>query len=336
MSPRQRTVSALLLAGITVLATFGVAGAAEPGTQGYFTDDNGHLFEQDIDAIAAAGITKGCNPPSNTRFCPDLNVDRGAMAAFLRRALHLPPASRDHFSDDNRSIFESDINAIAEAGITRGCNPPENTRYCPNDVVSREAMAAFLRRALHLPSGSRDYFTDDNRSIFQADINAIAEAGITKGCNPPANTLYCPREAVSRGAMAAFLRRALELPRVLLQLLLSDHSSASCTKDGTHCSFTLIVSPGRSYRVQEGLFQVLPATSQENSQFNAAGTSFTLTANGEVISMTSLPAETRGGISYREWRRDMSFSAGTHTLVARWRWNGELVLTNIVTVRSSG
>jgi hypothetical protein len=333
---RRSTMWAVLLAGITILATPGVAAGAELGTQGYFTDDNGHLFEEDIDAIAGAGITKGCNPPSNTHFCPDLDVDRGAMAAFLRRALNLPSASEDHFTDDSNSIFEDDINAIAEAGITKGCNPPDNSRFCPNDMVSREAMAAFLRRALNLPSGSEDHFTDDNNSIFQDDINAIAEAGITKGCNPPSNTLYCPREPVSRGAMAAFLRRALDLPFVVLRLPLADHSSASCTKDGASCSFTLIVSPGRSYRVQEGLFQVLPATSQENSEFNAAGTSFTLTANGEVISMTALPVVTSSGISYREWLRGMSFSAGAHTLVGRWRWNGELILTNVVTVQVSG
>jgi hypothetical protein len=216
--PRRHVGRAVFLAGIAVFATFGVARAAEPGTQGYFTDDNGHLFEEDIDAIAAVGITKGCNPPSNTHYCPGLDVDRGAMAAFLRRALKLPDSPKDHFVDDNNSIFEDDINAIAEAGITKGCNPPDNTRFCPNDMVSREAMAAFLRRARNLPPGSEDHFTDDNQSIFQADINAIAEVGITKGCNPPANTLYCPGEPVTRGAMAAFLRRALNLPTVPLVL----------------------------------------------------------------------------------------------------------------------
>lgn len=324
-----------LLAGVGGLVVPGVALGAEPGTQGYFTDDNGHLFEEDIDAIAAAGVTKGCNPPDNDHYCPNLDVDRGAMAAFLRRALNLPPASRDYFIDDNNSTFEDDINAIAEAGITKGCNPPDNTRYCPDDAVSRDAMAAFLRRALDLPPAGKDYFTDDNRSIFQPDINAIAEEGITKGCNPPASTLYCPREAVTRGAMAAFLRRALDLPPVTLRLHLSDHPVARCTKDGLRCSFTIDISPGRSYRIQEGIFQVLPATSQENTEFNAAGTRFTLTANGEVVSMVALSQYTSGGISYREWRRDMSFAAGTHTLVARWRWNGELVLTNVVTVRAS-
>ena len=35
-----------------------------------------------------------------------------------------------------------------------------------------------------------DFFVDDNGSIFQRDINAIALAGITRGCNPPQNDWY--------------------------------------------------------------------------------------------------------------------------------------------------
>jgi hypothetical protein len=67
------------------------------------------------------------------------------MAAFLRRALDLPPGP-NNFVDDNGSAFEADIGAIAAAGITKGCNPPQNNRYCPNDQVTRGQMAAFLHR----------------------------------------------------------------------------------------------------------------------------------------------------------------------------------------------
>lgn len=62
---------------------------SEPGRtpENRFTDDNGHVFESDIDWLANSGITKGCNPPQNDRFCPDDFVTRGQMAAFLHRAL---------------------------------------------------------------------------------------------------------------------------------------------------------------------------------------------------------------------------------------------------------
>ncbi|MDJ0954152.1 MAG: hypothetical protein QNJ81_10775 [Acidimicrobiia bacterium] len=47
----------------------------------------------------------------------------------------------------------------------------------------------------------------DDTSIFEADIEWLASAGVTLGCNPPANDNYCPNEPVTRGQMAAFMHR---------------------------------------------------------------------------------------------------------------------------------
>jgi len=60
-----------------------------PQCDGSFCDDDGSVFEHDIERLAAAGITEGCNPPTNDRYCPDAAVTRGMMAAFLVRALGL-------------------------------------------------------------------------------------------------------------------------------------------------------------------------------------------------------------------------------------------------------
>jgi hypothetical protein len=50
----------------------------------------------------------------------------------------------DDVADDN--AFVSDINWLADAGVTKGCNPPSNTKYCPSAFVTREQMAAFMHR----------------------------------------------------------------------------------------------------------------------------------------------------------------------------------------------
>jgi hypothetical protein len=52
-------------------------------------------------------------------------------------------------------------------------------------------------------------FTDlpDPDEGHNADIIAIQTAGITKGCNPPANDQYCPHDLVTRQDMASFLAR---------------------------------------------------------------------------------------------------------------------------------
>jgi len=187
------------------------SGPPPPVCNGKFCDDDGSPFESDIEKIAAAGITLGCNPPNNNKFCPTGIVTRGAMAAFLARALNLPTGKSIDFTDDNGSVFEADIEKLAAAGITLGCNPPANDRFCPGRVVTREAMAAFLSRALNLPTGKSIDFVDDNNSIFESDIEKLAAAGITLGCNPPANNRFCPTAPVTRQTMAAFLARALRL-----------------------------------------------------------------------------------------------------------------------------
>ncbi len=123
-------------------------GLTDDGGGNSFVDDNGSIFETDIARLAAAGITKGCNPPTNDRYCPDDPVTRGQMAAFLVRALGLTDdGGGNSFVDDNGSVFEADIARLAAAGITKGCNPPVNDRFCPNDTVTRAQMAAFLHRA---------------------------------------------------------------------------------------------------------------------------------------------------------------------------------------------
>ncbi len=93
------------------------------------------VFTNDIVWLANEGITKGCNPPTNDQYCPNNNVTRGQMAAFLVRFLGLTSIdSAVAFHDISGSVFEDDILNLATAGITKGCNPSEgNTKYCPND-----------------------------------------------------------------------------------------------------------------------------------------------------------------------------------------------------------
>jgi hypothetical protein len=67
-------------------------------------------------------------------------------------------------------------------------------------------MASFLTRAYALSPSSPE-FTDLGGSVHSANIGALAKAGITKGCNPPANSRFCPSAPVTRGQIAAFLHR---------------------------------------------------------------------------------------------------------------------------------
>jgi hypothetical protein len=166
---------------------------------GVFHDLWDSPFVAAIQWIYDQRITAGC---SATRYCPVASVTRGEMAAFLRRAMQLPAATRDYFSDDDGLTHESSINAVAEAGITAGCAP---ARFCRDAPVTRAQMAGFLVRALDLPPTTTDFFDDDDGASLESAINAVAAAGLTRGC---ADRSYCPKAAVSREQMAAFLVRA--------------------------------------------------------------------------------------------------------------------------------
>ncbi|MDJ0792237.1 MAG: CHRD domain-containing protein [Acidimicrobiia bacterium] len=131
----------------------------------------------------------------------------------------------DRFTDDDGNIHEVNIELIASAGITLGNNPPDNDEFGPTDSVTRGQMAAFLTRALGLPAVTTDFFTDDDASIFEGDINSIAAVGITAGCNPPANDNYCPNDTVTRAQMATFMSRALGLGAAPLDLFTDDSTS---------------------------------------------------------------------------------------------------------------
>jgi hypothetical protein len=107
------------------------------------------------------------------------------------------------FDDTTSSVHEDNIVTMSIVGITK-----VDDSYRPTEDVTRGQMAAFLRRALNLPTAPAgfDPFTDDDTSIFEDDINSIAYYGITLASGD-----YRPSESVTRGQMAAFITRAFQL-----------------------------------------------------------------------------------------------------------------------------
>lgn len=169
------------------------------------------------------GITRGCNPPTNDRYCPENDVTRAQMAAFIIRALEGEPApgsysSNPYFSDvpPTHWAFKY-VQRIRERGIATGY--PGTTLYGVEDNVTREQMAKMLIMAL--VSEGRETLPPDNyctggSPFTDVDVNSwscrfikrLKELGITRGCNPPTNDRYCPENYVTRAQMAVFLWRA--------------------------------------------------------------------------------------------------------------------------------
>ncbi len=78
----RRSSRVLLIVAAFALFLVPVAAIAAGG----FTDvDDDSVFKGDIAWLADAGVTKGCNPPANDKFCPEANVTREQMSAFMHR-----------------------------------------------------------------------------------------------------------------------------------------------------------------------------------------------------------------------------------------------------------
>lgn len=73
------------------------------------------------------------------------------------------------------------------------------------------AMVVALLVAIPLALGAADQFSDvGDSNVHREDIAWLRGSGITLGCNPPANTEFCPGQPVLRQQMASFLRRLAE------------------------------------------------------------------------------------------------------------------------------
>ena len=122
--------------------------------------------------------------------------------------LEIPYDTVPNFPDALDSVHADAIQAIRQQGITLGCG--SGFYFCPDDVVTRAEMATFLRRALTVREVEGDRFSDVPAGhAHGGSIYAIAELGITSGCGDGSG--YCPGDPTTRGAMAVFLARALDL-----------------------------------------------------------------------------------------------------------------------------
>lgn len=177
-----------------------------------FVDDDGNTHEENIEIIAALGITLGCNPPDNDRYCPSRPVTRAEMSVFLGRALGESgdgTAAVSRFSDiPDGAWYLGHVEALADLGVF----PDEaGDPFRPSDPLTRLEMAVWMAGAFESitevePQG---IFTDVSADAWYAGaVEGLAAVGVTKGCktDPPS---YCPDHEVTRDQMASFLARVL-------------------------------------------------------------------------------------------------------------------------------
>ncbi len=198
-----------LILAIGVLAVSAAFPTSAAAGSGRFVDDNGSRYEAAIETVVAAGIMKPCNPPRNSRFCPDARADRGEMAKLLARTFHLTATSGIRFRDVSGSALAKAVDKVVTSGIVTPCKAH---RFCPDTRVTRGRMAQFLSRALALTAtGTMPYKDVHPGTRFSTAINRLATAGLAVGCG---HHQYCPDRAITRAETAGFLARVIGVTRV--------------------------------------------------------------------------------------------------------------------------
>lgn len=191
-----------------------------------FTDTRGSTFRAEIDCLAWYGLTEGTG--DGTTFDPDAAVSRSQMAVFLWRTATMIagddgtplPTPVDAGFDDVGALpaaTRTAIDGLAALGVVEGV---DGGRYDPWSAVRRDQMASFVNRtqgglqALRGgdPRGytsSGHFFPDVSPgNVHAPNIDGLASRGIVEG---RADGRYVPAVAVTRGQMAAYLVRWLQV-----------------------------------------------------------------------------------------------------------------------------
>ena len=163
-----------------------------------------------IDCIADADVTRGY--PDGT-FRPARTVTRGQLASFLagvvRASGGLPVDPPDAFSDDDGSVHEPAINALAALGILAG---DDSGRVRANATVTRGQLAALLTRTHEVIDGtartpSRTWFEDVVGSTHADAIHVARDLGLVRGRTVGS---FDAAAGTRRDQMASSLARTLD------------------------------------------------------------------------------------------------------------------------------
>lgn len=176
-------------------------------------DQAAQTHRRNIDCVAHLDIAQG----RAGSYRPQETVRRDQMASFVARTLEagghtLPPPQEQGFDDVDDNVHRDRIRQLAEAGIVRGRT---ESRYAPEQEVTRAQMAAYLTRAAswahaheYRAVGDSPYFLDIQGNTHGEAVRAGYELYLFEGTAPGE---YSPERSVRRDAMATFLTRALDL-----------------------------------------------------------------------------------------------------------------------------
>jgi len=190
----------------TKFAVFAVKKTAAPAVQpGTLTDIAGHWAEAGIRKLVELGAVSGY--PDGT-FKPDSTITRAEFATVLVKAFKLDLRTARLFKDTVGHWARDYISTAAVFGIVNGY---DTDTFGPDDLISREQMAAMIVRAAKLELINEETKFADRADISEWARSAVATAvknGIIKGYT---DNTFRPQGNATRAEAATVIMNALNL-----------------------------------------------------------------------------------------------------------------------------
>jgi SpoIID/LytB domain protein len=175
--------------------------------RGMYSSSSGGATENYIDVFGPVGYSHLTSVPDSAAFSdsaanPHSNWAAGYSQATLAEAFGFSWVN-------NVSVEERNTSGSAGTVSIRGIIDGRSTETTVSGVEFRSALS--LRSTTFDVSVSPRFDDVAVTDLFAGEVLGLVESGITSGCTAAS---FCPGESVTRGQMAAFLVRALDLPLV--------------------------------------------------------------------------------------------------------------------------
>ena len=168
------------------------------------TDISGHWAEGSIKKLVAIGAIGGYPDGS---FKPDRSITRAEFVTVLVKAFKLSSKGGKVFADTANHWAKGSIAAAASNGIVSGY---DETTFGPDDLITREQMAAMIVKAAKLDAATAGTNFTDSASISDWARNAVATATLNKIMNGyPDNTIR-PKNNAARAEAVTVVVNAVK------------------------------------------------------------------------------------------------------------------------------
>jgi hypothetical protein len=122
------------------------------------------------------------------------------IALVLTTAVSTAVIAAHRFNDvPNSNQFHGSISWMADNGVTQGCDP-DNNLFCPSDNVTRQQMAAFMRRFAQTFGTVGDQVVDTSDNISINSSSGIAVASVQVAPKSQANVVLNAHVTFAGGA----------------------------------------------------------------------------------------------------------------------------------------